>query len=254
MIAQSIPLASSEPVTDFKEISGKGVQGIINGHLIKIGSPSFVGVTPKSNPLATLVFIAIDNEIFGYFDIKNSIRKDLKRMLTRLRDKTMSLLSGDNESDKGVMQSLFNADTKLMFNQSPHDKLAYIEQLQKNGNKVLMIGDGLNDAGALKQSDVGLAITDDTGIFTPACDGILLGEKLTMLDKYLELARSSSVILKTGFAISFFYNAVALSFAVTGHLTPLVAAILMPISSISVVGFSSVAVNFVANRKLKTKK
>jgi Cu+-exporting ATPase len=173
-------------------------------------------------------------------------------MMTRLTDKAMSLLSGDNESDKTLMQSLFNSEAKLLFNQSPHDKLNYIEELQKNGKKVLMIGDGLNDAGALKQSDVGLAITDDAGIFTPACDGILLGEKLTMLDKYLELARASSAILKTGFAISFFYNAIALSFAVTGHLTPLVAAILMPISSISVVGFSSLAVNLVANRKLKT--
>jgi Cu+-exporting ATPase len=252
LIAQSISLASSELVTDFKEISGKGVQGIINGHLIKIGSASFVGATQQSHPKATLVFVAIDSEVFGYFNIKNSIRKDLKSMMARLGNKTMSLLSGDNESDKTLMQSFFNSEAKLLFNQSPHDKLNYIEQLQKNGKKVLMIGDGLNDAGALKQSDVGLAITDDTGIFTPACDGILLGDKLTMLDKYLELARSSSAILKTGFAISFFYNAIALSFAVTGHLTPLVAAILMPISSISVVGFSSLAVNIVANRKLKT--
>jgi Cu+-exporting ATPase len=95
-------------------------------------------------------------------------------------------------------------------------------------------------------------VTDDTGLFTPACDGILNGQNLTSLDGYLNLAKSSSTILKVGFGISFFYNAIALTFAVTGHLTPLVAAILMPISSISVVGFSSLAVNFNVKNKLQS--
>ncbi len=111
-----------------------------------------------------------------------------------------------------------------------------------------MVGDGLNDSGAHQQSDVGIAVTDDTGVFTPACDGILQGDKVNVLDKFIRLAKSSTVILKTAFAISFLYNAIALGFAVTGHLTPLVAAILMPISSISVVSFSSVAVNLTAKK------
>lgn len=251
LISKSITSASDERVTDFKEISGKGIQGVINGQIIKVGSAAFVGSPTHNQSLTSTVFVSIDNDIFGYFSIKNSIRPNLKHMLQRLHCKELSLLSGDNESDKALMTSLFNPGSKLLFNQSPHDKLKYIEQLQKDGKKVLMIGDGLNDAGALKQSDVGLAVTDDTGVFTPACDGILLGEKLPMLDKYLELAKASSIILKIGFAISFFYNTIALTFAITGHLTPLVAAILMPISSISVVGFSSLAVNFVARRKLK---
>jgi P-type Cu+ transporter len=113
----------------------------------------------------------------------------------------------------------------------------------------MMVGDGLNDSGALRQSDVGISVTDDTGVFTPACDGILQGNRIGSLDKFLKLAQTSTVILKTGFVISFLYNAIALSFAVSGHLTPLVAAILMPISSISVVSFTSLAVNFAAKRK-----
>jgi Cu+-exporting ATPase len=253
MVAKSIKFVSPEPVSDFKEIPGKGVQGVIGGQLIKIGSSAFVNCATEMHPTATRVFVSIDDEVYGYFDIRHAVRPDFNAMLKKLHGKDLSLLSGDNDADRASMQDLFGSSAKLLFNQSPHDKLQYIEKLQKQGKKVLMIGDGLNDAGALKQSDVGIAVTDDTGIFTPACDGILLGEKIKILGQYLELAKASSVILKTGFAISFFYNAIALGFAVTGHLSPLVAAILMPISSISVVGFSSLAVNVVAQKKLTTK-
>jgi Cu+-exporting ATPase len=165
----------------------------------------------------------------------------------------VALLSGDNETDKAQMSGVFNPAAQLLFNQSPHDKLDYIRQLQSQGKKVMMVGDGLNDSGALKQSDVGIAVTDDTGIFTPACDGMLWGEKVPSIDKFLKLAASATTILKAGFVISFVYNAIALSFAVSGHLTPLVAAILMPISSISVVGFTTLAVNITASKVLTNK-
>jgi P-type Cu+ transporter len=161
------------------------------------------------------------------------------------------VLSGDNEKDLNKMKLLFGADVKVLFNQTPHDKLEFVRNIQRNGKKVLMVGDGLNDAGALKQADVGIAITDDTGVFTPACDGILQGNQLENLDRYLNLAKSSTTILKIGFAISFLYNAIALSVAAFGNLTPLVAAILMPISSVSVVGFTTLAVRSIALRKIK---
>jgi Cu+-exporting ATPase len=241
--------ASEETVEHYREIPGKGIEGSVNGTQYRIGSAIFTGATAQSGDTTSRVYVAVNDMPRGYYRIVTTVRPQLKTMLARLGDKVQALLSGDNESDRGRMEQLFGKGVALQFNQSPHDKMQYIRDLQNEGRKVLMVGDGLNDSGAIRQSDVGIAVTDDTGVFTPACDGILQGDKIGSLDKYIDLARTSAVILKTGFVISFSYNAIALSFAVSGHLTPLVAAILMPISSISVVGFTSFAVNFVAKRK-----
>ncbi|HZY79213.1 MAG TPA: hypothetical protein VFE50_06815 [Cyclobacteriaceae bacterium] len=173
-------------------------------------------------------------------------------MITSTMTSFAKKLPGDGDVDEIVMTSLFPPDTELKFNQRPADNMDYIQHLQEKKSKVLMVGDGLNGTGALKPADVGIAVTDDTGLFTPGSDAILQGNKLQNLDKFLSLAPSSSVILKVAFMISFMYNAIALSFAVTGYLTPLVAAILMPVSSVSVVGFSTLAVNVVSKRKLNS--
>lgn len=239
-------------ISKFREVPGKGVEAVLDGALVKIGSAAFVGAVSKKETYASYVFVSINNEVRGSYAISTNPRAGIKEMLDRLGKRCVALLSGDNEAEKPNMQRLFAPSVQLLFNQDPHSKLAFVSSLQQQGHRVLMVGDGLNDSGAFKQSDVGLAISDDTGVFTPASDGILKGDKLVMLDKFLSLAKSSSRILWIAFSISFFYNAIALGFAVTGHLTPLVAAILMPISSVSVVGFSTVAVNSVARKKLQS--
>lgn len=249
LITKSIHDTTTSQVQDFKEFPGKGIEGVIEGNLVRIGSAVFTGYFEKVDSISSTVFVAINGKVSGYYNISTFVRENIKGMLDRLGKKCVAMLSGDNEGDKRRMETVFNSSVQLLFNQSPHEKLEYINNLQKQGKKVLMVGDGLNDSGALKQSDVGIVVTDDTGIFTPACDGILQGDRINSIDKFLELAKSSAVILKAGFAISFMYNAIALSFAVSGNLTPLTAAILMPISSISVVGFSSFAVDYVSSRK-----
>ena len=229
-----------QEVVDFEEISGKGLQGKIQGRNYKIGSSSFIN-QQKSVEGKTEVYVQIDGETKGKFVFKSQYREELEQVISKLKNYKFSLVSGDNSNEEEHLKTIFPEHTHFLFNQSPENKLKYIESLQKNKENVLMIGDGLNDAGALKQSNIGIAISDDINSFTPSSDAILDGKKFKYLANYLQLSRKSIQIVWGSFLISFFYNVIGLSFAVSGNLSPLVAAILMPISSISVVSFTSLA-------------
>lgn len=251
LINRSLKVPATETIFQFKELPGKGIEGTIEGHPIRIGSAAFVGYQGQTDRKASTVFVSVDQTVKGYFSVKTSVRPSIASMLHRLGVSCGALLSGDNETDRAQMEQLFPVSAQLCFNLSPYDKMDYIQKLRLEGRHVMMVGDGLNDAGALKNSDVGIAITDDTGVFTPACDGILQGDRIGQLDKFLRLAARSKNILRAGFAISFLYNAVAIAVAGAGLLTPLTAAILMPLSSISVVAFSTLAVNLAARTTLR---
>jgi Cu+-exporting ATPase len=114
-----------------------------------------------------------------------------------------------------------------------------------------MVGDGLNDAGALRQSDVGLAVSDDINNFSPSCDAIIEGSQLSILPGYIRLARSGQRIIRQSFAISLIYNIGGLAFAVSGSLSPVMAAILMPVSSITIVAFTTLASKVAASDLIK---
>jgi Cu+-exporting ATPase len=253
LITKSIMSHSIVEIENFKERLGSGVEGYIKGAYIKVGSAEYTG---GKDPVidASRVFVSINGEPRGYFQIETSVRPQVGEVVSKLGKRVVALLSGDSNGESNRMKHIFQEYTKLLFNQSPHDKLGFVSSLQQSNSKVMMIGDGLNDSGALQQSDVGIAVTDNAGVFNPACDGILAGKQLGLLDKFLTLSKTSIVIVKIGFGISFFYNLIALSFAIGGFLTPLTAAILMPISSMSVVGFSTVAVMWVAKQTFKEAK
>ena len=152
------------------------------------------------------------------------------------------LYDGNDKLEKEeILKKLIPNITQMRFNQSPEDKLEYIKSLQEQGKKVAMLGDGLNDAGALKQSNIGIAIADDSNSFTPSSDVIMNGEVLTQLQSYFSLTKDAMTIVKMTFIVSLLYNVVGLTIAILGEMSPLVAAIIMPVSSISVVAFTSLS-------------
>jgi Cu+-exporting ATPase len=248
------------PVTKFDEIPGLGISGVVYGNKIKVGSKEFVvdsasnfaidHSTIHSSNQSTTIFLSINDEVLGYFTVTNSYREGIGEVIKSLSKRfKLSLLSGDNEGEKFNLLKFFNKEDELYFNQSPEDKLEFVKSLQSTNKKVLMVGDGLNDAGALKQSDVGIAVTEDISSFSPACDAILDASNLKLLPKFLNYSQSAIKIIYISFVISFFYNVIGLSFAIQGMLSPLIAAVLMPLSSISVVIFATLSTNLLARRR-----
>lgn len=233
-------------VSSFEEIVGKGVVGSVHNHSYRIGSSEWLNQKTQKADKASQVFVEKDGEVLGYFVIRKEYRPHLETVLTTLGSHyELHLLSGDNDLESAYFESYFGRN-RMHFNQKPEGKLTYIEELQKAGHKVLMIGDGLNDAGALKQADVGIAISDDVYNFSPACDAILDADQFALLDQLLAFSKTALKIVRSSFFISLMYNLVGLIFAVQGLVTPLFAAILMPLSSVSVVGFVTIASNWSA--------
>jgi Cu+-exporting ATPase len=235
-------------VTGFQEIPSLGITGIVNGIRINMGSRYFVsGEKSGEESLKTEVWVFVKDQILGYFQLENEYRPGLKELIGNLKSKyELHLLTGDNEAEKANLLVYFGNEKNLHFNQTPTDKLNYIRSLQKQGKNVLMIGDGLNDAGALNESNVGIVIADNVFNFSPACDAILQSKKFEHMAQFIGFTNRSMKIVYAGFAISFLYNLVGLSFAVQGNLSPIVAAILMPISSVTVVAFASFSVSLSA--------
>ncbi len=234
---------------DFEEHLGKGIQANYKNNTIKVGSAAFVGHATDAATLNTAVHISANNQYKGKFTFYNAYRKGLSHLFNVLKkDYDLVILSGDNEGEKENLTKLLPTKTKLLFNQKPEDKLEYIKYHQSEGAHVMMIGDGLNDAGALAQSNVGIAISENVNVFSPACDAILDASKFNHLGDFINMSKWALKIIKWSFVLSFIYNSIGLYFAVTGQLSPVVAAILMPLSSISVVAFTTVATNIVGRK------
>ena len=231
----------------FIEMPGRGIFGKVNDFEIRIGSEEFVkgkeNNTHNSN-ISTVVHVEINNNYKGLWRISNQYREGFEEIIDNLNKRfDLYLLSGDNNSEKNHLLKFFNED-KIIFNQKPQQKKEFIENLQKQGKTVLMTGDGLNDAGALMQSDVALTVADDVYHFSPAGDAILEAKSFNKLSRFIEFTHTSMKIVKLSFTISFIYNILGIAYALSGNLSPVFAAILMPISSISVVTFATFVTRF----------
>lgn len=234
-----------QPVTEFNEISGKGIGGWINGCYVKIGSADFAGgrhMRDTNVMGASTVHINIGDEYKGQYEIKNHYREGMSELVNELKqDFELYVLSGDNDTEKKNLQKVIASD-HLLFDQQPIDKLNFIKKMQAhNHNRVMMVGDGLNDAGALKQSDIGIVISEDTNNFSPACDGIIDAKQFDKIGALMLYTKSAMRIIKISYIISLLYNAVGIYLAVQGTMSPIIAAVLMPISSVTIISFSTLA-------------
>jgi len=220
MVSEWLPVSPLLPVGNYKEISGLGVTGVVENHIIMLGSRRFIAGTDTSDESKTSsVYVSIDNKMKGYFKMENHYRDGLNEVIEGMQPMQLHLLTGDNNSEEENLKAFFTSATQLHFEQSPVDKLEYINALKRSGGNVIMIGDGLNDAGALLKADIGITIADDIYHFSPACDAILSSSKFGRLPDYLKFSKSALNIVYTGYLISFLYNIVGLSFAARGLLS-----------------------------------
>jgi Cu+-exporting ATPase len=160
-------------------------------------------------------------------------------LIQRLRKKyPVYLLSGDSDRDKQQLAPFIDPGNQH-YRCTPLDKKEFVQHCQADGMQVMMFGDGLNDAGALSESLVGVAVTADIHQFTPASDIIMESSQMERADDLIRYARFARQVIIWSFGISITYNIVGLFFALQGLLQPVIAAILMPLSTITIVIFTT---------------
>ena len=244
-----IPNQERMEVFSFEEIIGKGIFATCNNMTIKLGSSQFLQHMSENTHKKTKVHIEIDGIYKGSYIFNNQYRKDLEQLFENLAKKySLVVLSGDNDGERKILEKMLPNKTKLVFNQKPEEKLSYIENLQKEGKNVMMIGDGLNDSGALAQSNVGISISENVNVFSPACDGILDASQFDKINFFMNYSKNAMKTIYMSFCLSLLYNVVGLSFAITGTLSPIVAAIIMPLSTITIVSFVTIMTNIYARK------
>ncbi len=260
-----------EVVRSFLETTGCGIEGSVAGQEIWLGSAAWLesrgvrtaaftplqgahgtklsdnpsGVAestlkrPEGRAPGSTVHVAVNGGYRGCYLLASALRADAGQLIANLSaSHQLALLSGDNENELAQFRALFGPAAQLRFNQTPLDKLGYIKRLQREGKTVMMVGDGLNDAGALKQADVGVAVVESVSAFSPASDIIASAQMVPQLAEVLRYAKQSVATVRAAFLISTVYNVVGVSIAASGNLSPVVCAILMPLSSVSVVAFA----------------
>lgn len=247
-ILKTLEVNEYHSVQGYNEVIGKGLHGMVCGVPVYAGSLSILPI-PVQQVSASGVHIVIDREYKGSFSIQQDWRADLPQLIFGLQNHfELQVLSGDTNKDENTLRSIFPDRAKISFGQRPEQKLTAISNLQQQGKQVMMLGDGLNDAGALKQSDFGIALTDHINNFTPGCDAILKGSALNYLPNFIQLSKDGLKIIKMSFAIAIVYNCIGIYYAVQGTLYPLVAAILMPLSTITIICFTTFATRIFARR------
>lgn len=244
-----IPYQEKIETTSFEEIIGKGIFATLGEQKVKLGSSQFLQHMSENTHKKTKVHVEINGIYKGSYVFNNQYREGLEQLFENLaKQYNLVVLSGDNDGERKILEKMLPSSTTLVFNQKPEQKLQYIEKLQSQGRNVMMVGDGLNDAGALAQSNVGISISENVNVFSPACDGILDAVQFSKINYFMRLSKNAMKTIMMSFGLSLLYNLIGLSYAVTGNLLPIVAAIIMPLSTITIVSFVTLMSNFYARK------
>ena len=244
-----IPAQEKMEPLRFEEIIGKGIHAEFKEGTIKLGSSQFLQHMSENTHKKTKVHVEINGVYKGSYVFNNQYREGLEQLFENLaKNYNLIVLSGDNDGERQILEKMLPSHTTLVFNQKPEQKLEFIKKLQEEGKNVMMIGDGLNDAGALAQSNVGISISENVNVFSPACDGILDASQFKRIDFFLGYSKNAMRTIYMSFGLSLLYNVVGLTYAVTGNLLPIVAAIIMPLSTITIVSFVTIMSNVFAKK------
>ena len=230
-----------EGASHITEVIGQGIEGVAYGLHVAVGTREFIGrhdVSPPDDDATTAAWIVADGRLVGKVLTVPSVQPAVSAMLQRLvSERSIVLVTGDSDRDASLFEPLLETDS-MYFRCRPEDKVAILEAERTKRGRILMVGDGLNDAAAMATADASVAVTNGTSTFVPACDVILPSQQLSRLPEILKYASTMTSVIKTSLAFTIVYNVVGLSLAVTGILTPLLTAIMMPVSSLIVVGLS----------------
>ncbi|RWY54336.1 HAD family hydrolase [Mucilaginibacter gilvus] len=249
MICQYLGNQNRLSIARYSEVPNLGILATIAGHRVRVGSYKLVLGYKEIDAKASRAYLMIDNEALGFFEFSHRYREGMENLTVLHPTYKTFLLSGDQDHEREQLGHFFKETPDMHFNQSPQQKLDFVQALQRQGRRVIMMGDGLNDAGALKQSDLGIAITDDVNNFSPGSDAIMDGRSFSKLPAFLRFSKDTVKIVHFSFFISLTYNIIGLSYAVTGMLSPLTAAVLMPLSTATIISFTSLATHFAAKRR-----
>jgi len=247
-------------IDGFTAAPGGGVRGRVGGKDVLVGSRNFIGAEGISGSFdaalsqrilseaasheqagATVVYLSFEKKLSGVFVISDKVRKESGEAVRRLKEMNhdVIMITGDSASTAAaVARIIMLDDDKVMAQRSPVQKAEEIEKMQQGGKTVFMVGDGMNDAPALIQADVGAAMGRATDIALESADIVLMTSDLRLVPYALGLTKKMYAVIKQNLFWAFLYNIVALPLAVTGTLHPIVAAISMTLSSLSVVGNS----------------
>jgi Cu+-exporting ATPase len=233
-----------------KEIPGKGIEAWADDRYFKIGSRKFVTGLDDVSEEKSEVYISVDGLVKAHYQFHSHIKAGVSELMQKLQPYNLSLISGDHEHSSGQMKQLLPRKTTFRFHQMPAQKLQYIKELQDKGEKVMMVGDGLNDAGALQQSNTGIAIVEHSFSFSPACDAIMEAGKIRFLSDFIKMAKASQRLILAGFCYSVLFNIIGIGFAITANMSPMVAAILMPSSSLGIMLIAFAGIRIITRKKI----